>query len=298
MTSSTNWAVVTPSYNLDLERCKLLCASMDAFLSGPWHHYIVVDPVDLPLFAPLAGPRRSVINKADILPKGMRFLGKVPFMRLGRLWGSWRHGLVFGWQMQQFVKILIASHVNEYAMAFCDSDVFFVRPFDIGRLARGDQIRFNSDENFGGPQDSIVNASIELLGLSDIRPTRFAWGDALVTWHRATVIAMQDYLSKLHHKPWHEAIGSRFMFSEYHLYCLFVNYIQKDNPFLYEDNTVYCKVMWSKEQAKQADVAAFCADLQPEQVAVCIQSLIGLDIKLLQQQFEAALTRQGLVFKP
>ncbi|MEO6607220.1 MAG: DUF6492 family protein, partial [Aestuariivirga sp.] len=93
---------------------------MDAFLQGAWHHYIVVDPVDLPLFAPLARPQRSIINKADILPKGMRYLGKVPLMRLGRLWWSRRHGLIFGWQMQQFVKILMASHIEENAMMFCD----------------------------------------------------------------------------------------------------------------------------------------------------------------------------------
>lgn len=29
-----NWAVITPSYIGDLERCKLLCESMDVFFAG------------------------------------------------------------------------------------------------------------------------------------------------------------------------------------------------------------------------------------------------------------------------
>ena len=286
-----NWAVVTPSYDLDLERCKLLCRSMDSFLSGSWHHYIVVDPVDLPIFSPLAGPRRNVIDKATILPKGMRFLGKVPFMRLGRLWGSRRHGLVFGWQMQQFVKILIASHLDENAVAFCDSDLFFVRPFDIGKLSRGNQVRLNSAEYLGGQKDAMVNANIALLGLSNAKPTRCVWNDSIVTWHRPTVIAMQNYLSKLHGKPWHEAIGSRVMFSEYQLYCLFVNHILEDSPFIYRDDTVYAKGLWSKQEAKQTNIAEFISELAPEQVAVCIQSLVGLDIKVLEKQFEIAVAK-------
>ncbi|WP_432432022.1 DUF6492 family protein [Aestuariivirga litoralis] len=104
MSEELQWAVITPSYSLDARRCKLLCRSMDAFLSGPWHHYIIVDPVDMPLFRHLSSEKRTIIDKREILPKSTVFVGKVPFMRLGRVWWSWRHGPIFGWQMQQLVK--------------------------------------------------------------------------------------------------------------------------------------------------------------------------------------------------
>ena len=100
---------------------------------------------------------------------------------------------------------------------------------------------------------------------------------------------MQDYLSKLHQKPWHEAIGSKLMFSEYNLYMLFVNCIQKSNPFLYRDNNIYCKTLWAKEDAKKISVADFCSSLTSEQVAVCLQSLIGIDPALVEQQLDQAI---------
>ena len=287
-----NWAVITPSYNLDLERCKLLCLSMDAFLSGPWHHYVVVDPVDFPLFAALAGPQRTVVNRADILPKGMHYVGKVPFMRLGRLWWSRRHGPIFGWQMQQFVKIIMASHLEQEAMMFLDSDIFFLKPININLFLRGSKVRFSSSESPVDVVTSMKTNSIKLSGLSVSEVTKCVYEDQIVTWHRPTAIAMQDYLSKLHNKPWHEAIGAKIMFSEYTLYILFVNYIQKSNPHLYEDNTIYCKTLWTKETAKTTDIAEFCSSLEPEQVAVCIQSLIGIPIKAYADELQKAIQRK------
>ena len=287
-----NWAVITPSYNLDLERCKLLCLSMDAFLSGPWHHYVVVDPVDFPLFAALAGPQRTVVNRADILPKGMHYVGKVPFMRLGRLWWSRRHGPIFGWQMQQFVKIFMASHVEQEAMMFLDSDIFFLKPLNINMFLRGGKVRFSSSESPVDVVTGMKSNSIKLSGLSVSEVTKCVYEDQIVTWHRPTAIAMQDYLSKLHNKPWHEAIGAKIMFSEYTLYILFVNYIQKSNPHLYEDNTIYCKTLWTKETAKTTDIADFCSSLRPEQVAVCIQSLIGIPIKAYEDELQHAIRRR------
>lgn len=289
MTEHLSWAAVTPSYSLDFERCKLLCLSMDAFLSGPWHHYIIVDPVDIPLFAPLSGPRRTVVDKATILPRGMHYIGKVPFMRLGRLWWSWKHGAVFGWQMQQFVKISMASHVKQEAMIFLDSDIFFLKSFDIGSLARGGQVRFSSVESSLQFESSLKSNSIKLLGLSHDEATRCFYKDPIVTWHRPTAVAMQDYLFELHRQPWHEAIGSTIMFSEYSLYIMFVNYIQKSNPHLYEDNTIYCKTLWTKEAAKTTDIAEFCSSLGPDQVAVCIQSLIGIPIKVYADELQLAI---------
>lgn len=291
MTTPLSWAVITPSYNLDFKRCALLCQSMDHFLTGSWHHYIVVDPVDLPLFAALGGPRRSIINKADILAKGMHFIGKVPFMRLGRVWWSWRHGLVFGWQMQQIVKISMASYVKQDALAFWDSDVFFLKHFEIGNFARNEKIRFCCVESEQKTEQSLMVNSVALLGLSGTEVTKISNPDSIVIWHRKTAVAMQDYLSELHHKPWHEAIGSKLMFSEYNLYMLFVKFIQKSNPFHYQDNQLYCKTLWEEKGAREIDVANFCSSLAPEQVAVCFQSALGLDMGLLEQQLDQAILR-------
>ena len=291
------WAVVTPSYVLDFERCQLLCRSMDAFLTGPWHHYVIVDPVDLPLFKPLAGPRRTVINKKDILPKGFHFGGKVPFVRLGRWWWSFRHGPVFGWQMQQYVKMLMASHLQEEAMAFCDSDVFFLKPFNISTFEQDGKVRFNLAETPLSTQNPDIASSISMIGL-DPKDITFFWGsEQIVTWHRQTVLDMLNYVSARQGKPWHEAIGRKLNFAEYHLYGTFVIYVQKNNPHIFNSPVLYCKSLWTKEQASQVDVREFCRTLQPQQAAVCIQSLIGADMKTITAIVDEAIAANSSAAK-
>nr|WP_281432920.1 DUF6492 family protein [Aestuariivirga litoralis] len=284
------WAVVTPSYSLDLERCQLLCRSMDAFLAGPWHHYIIVDPVDLPLFLPLAGPRRTIINKKDVLPKGFHFGGKIPLIRLGRWWWSLRHGPVFGWQMQQYVKMLMAGLLEEEAMAFFDSDVFFLRPFDIGTFAKGHKVRFNPSVHVFLWENADVASSMRIVGVEPTPDKTAFWGqEQIVTWHRQTVLDMLDYITKLQGKPWHEAIGRKLNFAEYHLYGTYVLYVQKNNPHLFDDELLYCKSLWTRDQAVGVDVREFCLTLAPHQSAVCIQSSLGADIATITSIVDEAI---------
>jgi hypothetical protein len=239
MSSVVKWAVITPSYKLDFERCKLLCRSMDQFLTGSWHHYIVVDPVDLKLFRPLDSARRTIVNKADILPATMRYIGKIPFMRLGRMWWLKKHGPILGWQMQQFVKMFMANYISQDAMLFCDLDIFFVRHFDLSTFVRGHAIRFTSGEDPELQQADYIENSFKLLGLTTEQVSKFSIKEQLITWHRQTVIDMLNYLSTIHSKPWHEVIGTKLMFTEYNMYTAFIHYIQKDNPHLFTDNSVY-----------------------------------------------------------
>ena len=67
--SSLSVAIATPSYSGDFERCRLLCASIDRFVSGHAVHYLLVEDRDLELFAPLAGPRRQVIPESALLAR-------------------------------------------------------------------------------------------------------------------------------------------------------------------------------------------------------------------------------------
>ena len=73
-----SWAVITPSYRGDFARCRLLCQSMDSFVSGAWIHYIIVEKVDLALFRSLAGPRRTILEMEALLPSSFHHLARIP----------------------------------------------------------------------------------------------------------------------------------------------------------------------------------------------------------------------------
>jgi len=66
--NSPSFAIITPSYAPDFERCKLLVESVYKFVDPPVNHYIIVDREDLNLFKTLANQRVTLLTKEDIFP--------------------------------------------------------------------------------------------------------------------------------------------------------------------------------------------------------------------------------------
>ena len=120
------YAIITPSYGPDFERCKLLVESTNRYVKGDWTHHVVVDRKDEPLFRSLAGERTKIAVKEDWMPWGVR---RMPFSR--RWWLSLKSVPIRGWIVQQLIKIGVGEHVDADAYIFVDSDLAFVRPFDV-----------------------------------------------------------------------------------------------------------------------------------------------------------------------
>ena len=81
-------AVMTASWAGDLDRCGLMCESLDRFLEGDWHHYILVEPRDVAAFARLNGPRRTVISETDLFPVWLRAFPDPSTLGRRRIWLS------------------------------------------------------------------------------------------------------------------------------------------------------------------------------------------------------------------
>jgi hypothetical protein len=292
MGSPTTWAFVTPSYVGDLERCRLLSRSMDSFLSGPWHHYIVVDQPDWGLFKEFAGPRRTVLLTHDIVPKGLHHLFNVPFAQGRSLWWSRSTGLMVGWHLQQFVKIGMAAQVADEGLAYCDSDMFFLKPFDVAALTRGKGLRmYRSFEplalsSLSNPK--YTENALTILGLPREPRPYYDYVDNFITWHRPTVLEMCRHIEAKSGRSWHGALGRKLKISEYALYGNFVDGVQKSVTHVYADPHSLCRTQWDRSNKSDEDVRAFCAGLNPQQVAVGIQSFAGVDVKLLKSIFDAA----------
>ena len=290
-----SWAFVTPSYSGDLQRCLLLCRSMDAFLTGHWHHYVVVDRPHYPLFKHLDGPKRSVLLTDDVMPAKMRLLFHLPFVGGRSLWWSRQTGLSLGWHVQQMVKIGIASIVKEDGLAYCDSDVFFLKPLDTASLMQEGRFRLYRSylrqnlEVIANPQ--FLSSALDLLGLSK-HAQYFTYIENLITWRRQTVLEMCDHLARRHGGKWYNVFRNRLQISEYTLYGLFVDDVQKDEQVHYPSSQSLCRTQWTNRKQSDSDVVAFCEGLESYRVAVGFQSFLGVSVKLLEQQFEKALVAQ------
>ncbi len=290
-TPAPSWAIVTPSYSGDFDLCRLLCDSMDAFVTGPWHHYIVVERVDLKLFAPLGGPKRTIMVIEDILPKWIHHLWQMPFSRRRSLWWSWRSGFMLGWHIQQLVKMQMAFVVKQEGLALCDSDMFFVKPFDVRSLwsEKGFRLYRSAHEfdeaSISNPKFTI--SALRQLGLpANSFPTR-TYVDSFVTWRASTVRAMCEHIAKVSDRDWRAALGRDVFFSEYTLYGLFAERVARDAG--HEPTSDHlCRTKWDKADSTPVESESFVADLPKPVVAVAFQSFLNLDHHHLRKLFDHA----------
>ena len=128
-------ALITPTYSHDLERCTLLCESVDRHVSAFSTHYLIVPDEELELFAKFDTGRRQVLPLSQMLPSWLKPLPRFIRRHNRQYWWALRGRPVNGWHIQQFAKIATAHIVPETVSCMLDSDVVFFRPFDVAAMA-------------------------------------------------------------------------------------------------------------------------------------------------------------------
>ncbi len=291
-----SFAIATPSYAGDIERCRLLCASIDRFVTGHAAHYLLVEDADVPLFASLAGPRRQVIAESALLPPWLK--ARLDPFSLGRrrVWTGARaliRGVppLRGWHAQQLRKLALPLRTEEDVVLFADSDMLFLRPYDLGSLATDEGIRLYSKPD-GITADMAehrlwcANAAA-LLGLPDPTFPSPDYINNMVSWRRDHVRALVAHIERESGRDWVSAIASRRGFSEYMIYGYFVERVLGLGPARHwSDPRELCKVYWGGEAGVIETLRSFEDVLEPWQVAVGVQSFIGEPIETIRALFE------------
>ena len=273
-------ALVTASYLPDLERCRLLCETIDKHVSGHSHHYLLVASNDVASFRELEGPRRTVVDERDLLPGWLRSFPD-PLSRFRkRIWLSFRTMPLRGWHVQQLRRIAIAGHIGEDGLIFCDSDVAFLRPFDCATIWRDGDLRLFRRENGLSRPDLddqrlwAANAG-KTLGLA--ATPRHDYIATVIAWRRDAAVAMCRHIEETTGKQWVAAIGSNRRFSECMLYGRYADEVLQGEGHFHESNEL-CRVYWTGPALSDATFAEFLASMTPDQVAIGMQSFIGTDI--------------------
>lgn len=290
--NTPSWAIITPSYRGDFERCRLLCESLDLFVTGNWHHYIVVESIDMKMFSILAGPNRSILEMESLLPKSIHHLARIPIINNRSLWYSWRTGFMLGWHVQQLVKMEMAFRVKEPGLLYCDSDVFFVRPFDVANLVTEGRYRFfrtavSYDEaNITNPK--FTTASARQLGLETKPYPCPTYVENLVPWHAATTRNLCEHIAQVSGRDWRITLGRDIIISEYTLYGLYIERVLKNSSSFQIFHDGLCKTIWVKTELDDRALDQFFENLEPHIVAIGVQSFVGIKIERLQNQFQRA----------
>nr|MBA3922383.1 hypothetical protein [Nostocaceae cyanobacterium] len=214
--------MITPSYAPDFERCRLLCQSVQEFISPAVTHYIVVGQRDKKLFSQLQNRNTEIITVQSLLPS---WIQRIPVVE--NVWFSWKTMPVRGWLLQQIVKIAVAQHLSQDVLVCIDSDVAFIRPFSLQRFIKGDQVRLFRIEPCLQPKfEQWHENSCSLLDIVGLEPAQLPnYIGQIISWKRENVLKMCQYIESVSGRGWMETLCNSWDMSEYMLYGNFVDQI-------------------------------------------------------------------------
>lgn len=280
-------AVITASYAPDFERCRLLCETMDRHVKGAAKHYLLVEHRDVKLFRDLEDSHRVVIDERDLLPSWLKPYWDPTSRFRRRVWLSLKTPPLRGWHVQQLRRMAIAAHVPEDVLVFCDSDVAFVKSFDLSAFTRGGRTRlFRRDDGLmhaQGPDHTTWHRNAAaVLGIAapDVSPHDYI--STLIAWRRQTVVDMCSRVEEITGRNWIEGIARDRRFSECTLYGRYVDEVIGGADHFHGDEE-FCRVQWSGEPHSDDEIKELLATMSPEQVAVGMQSFIGTDIDSIRR---------------
>lgn len=289
------YALATASYAGDFARCALLCASIDRFVTGWDRHYILVDEIDLRRFAPLAGPRRTIICERELLPSWLRSWPDPLSLGRRRVWtgpGALARAIppLRGWHAQQLRKLGLSAVAGEDIYLHADSDLIFVRPYDLASLARQGKTRLYARP---GGIDGTMSEHVEwarnaarLLGLPapDLPCTDYV--NNLVSWRREHLVGLLRHIEATTGRDWVSAVAATRRFSEYLLYGFYVDHVLGAASGHMRDTRPLAHTYWGKDDVPPGGLDDLVASLTAGQVAVGVQSFIGAPLDHLKAQFE------------
>ncbi|MBW9114071.1 hypothetical protein JNB88_10515 [Rhizobium cauense] len=277
-------SLITPSYRGDLDSCRLLCDSIDRYVTGYDVHYIVVGDEDAEAFAALEGERRRVVVSSSLFPP----LWPLPKWRGRRYW--WAPFLrlpIYGWHLQQLRKIAMTLAQPSERVMCIDSDNCFCRPLDLSLAATAPRLSHYvalGDVNQSRPSHVRwwQNAH-RLLGLSTPSLPGDDFISQMVLWERKSVEAMTKRIERASNLPWWQAMARIRHFSEYLIYGVAV---ATDAELAERHERVSqspCLTYWQGPALDGAGLAAFVKGLRADQTTIAIQSHTRTPIEVIRE---------------
>jgi hypothetical protein len=279
-------ALVTPSHRNDLERFALLSDSIDRHLTRHARHYVIVNDDDLPIFARFSGPQRVVLPCSQFLPRWLRLAPPWLVGNGRRVWWSFRSRPVHGWHIQQLLKIAAGLQLPEPRFCFVDSDNVFIRPFDVGAYAGGEQTPLYLDREAitaDAPLHAIWTRNCDhLLGQ---KKTDFPADDYIgnvIVWDKRALYDMTLAIERVTGKSWPHALCSTRAFSEYLLYGHFVSRSPRHLAKHRITADSLANAYWDEAPLDTAAVTAMVDTTSQSQVALCIESFSHTPVSIIR----------------
>ncbi len=278
-----SYAIVTPSFRLDFERCQFLVESVARWVEPHVKHYLIIDRRDVPMFRSLATGRTELIVVEEIIPV---WLMRIPGFR--RFWFSLLTRPVKNWILQQIVKLSVPAAVPDDVLMYADSDMFFVAPFDPRSFERDGQVPLLFEAGQRGlipSNDRWQAVAANLLGLSAEQDSDINYVGNVIWWRRANVLKALQRVNEVKGKSWQRAIAPLAGFSEYILYGVYCHRVLgKDSGHWYEgvDHTL---TYWGTTPLNEAALEQLKARRAPQHHSVMISAKSHTPIREIRRVF-------------
>lgn len=270
--------IITPSYEPDFELCRDLNASVLRHGGDRVHHTIIVPPRDLGRFAPLQGARTSVRSTSNYLA-GLYRLPRNLWFNPHRPWVPVR-----GWIAQQVVKLEAAARSTAEMVVMVDSDIVFVRDFDVSAFRAAD----------GAPEfyrlDDAIDESLprhviwhrvarHLLGLD---PSVDLPLDDYVCcpcgWEPAVVRSMLAEVEARAGARWQRVVAAQLHFSEMILYGVYVDARLSGDGGRRVVSDMRCHRHYDEVPLDERELRDFLAEIRPVDHSVMISAKSGTSL--------------------
>jgi Family of unknown function (DUF6492) len=282
------FAIVTPSYHLDHERCLLLSDSIAKYVPQEIEHHIIVSRSDYALFKGRADRRTHVVVQEDIV-QGQFW--RLPWPKNSRI--GWMTLPIRGWIWQQMVKLSIAAVVDADAYMFIDSDIFFVRPCDPRSFVVDGKVPLlREDKDWyetSADHQKWAAVSRRLLRLPrSARPWRVGYVGPGPFWRRDVLEKLQSHLSRGRGgAAWLRRIARRVTFSEYMLYGIFVDEVLGMSAAgHYGFGRHLCHEFWDARSLSREELALFRRTVPEDRVLAMVSARGATAIADVRAAFE------------
>ena len=283
LSAATSYAIVTPSWAPDFERCRLLAESVRRHLPEGVHHYILIDRCDKSLFACLEGSRTHLILKQDVLPK---WLIHVPRRR--KWWISLKGLPVRGWIIQQLAKLSVNKAVVADVYIFVDSDAFFMRDYDpASTIVDGKLPLFRQQKEEVRVAWNIRwhQVAARLLGLEPRDSYDTSYVGHAMYWKRENLEKLQARIQEVTGKPWISAVARQLYLSEYVLYGVFVEHILGDSSGQYFRSSEESLNYWSESPIDEAGLRELKSNIAPNVSLVMVSAKAPVSVEAIRRVF-------------
>lgn len=281
--SSLTYALVTPCYAPDRNRCSMLVESIERWVAPHVKHYLIIDRRDEELFKPFTSSRTTMLTVENVLPPWLFRLPGIP-----KVWFSLRSLPVRNWILQQIVKLSIASVVPEDVLLCTDSDVFFISAFEPRDLERGGKVPLFVETGLRGMipnNDRWHQSAAELLGLPAEATFDTNYIGNVIPWRRQNVLELQRRLESRTAKPWQQALAAKLAFAEYVLYGMFVQKVLREASGHWNDPVVRTLCYWGTTPLDQEGLERLKSTRQPHHHTVMISAKSRTPVESIRRAF-------------